>query len=597
MFPCVVPILLENGPELQRHRLREAVVDVIERARIDVVLALPALALAVEGDLAVQTHPRHIDAEQLLPHGMALRRGEIRLLIHDVLEVVHHGAVGDEGERVREMAVAELRGILAEEAVAPRPGEKFHGHGVNLARLHRGPHERGGHAVAVQIAGEGMARLVRDDFHVVLGAVEVCEDEGHAVIGNGRAVAAAFLAGRGEHVHQVDAEHRAEELARLGGELVIELFALGQDVVRAAGRARVAGGKAQRLVRKAERIRLAEPLGLCAADAVRQRDEIFHDGGAELLHVRLAVAVALHAVVAERGVALKAKLFAHLVAQVHEPVIDLVHFRLVFLIPAALGLPGGQALGVVGARLEGGELRKRVGAALEGNLRAGQQLFIFLREVIFLLHVRHNHRGEGLAGDLRVQKRQRAVFLLEFGAEGRGEQRFGEGVVVFLELRACAVPEFLFAVVKPVARVDAVADARQRGLRAHMLFELLTAQKRRAGLFIGGSSAKLLRPFFVLRLHRVQIRALVGHFRKGGHDHYSLSVMKVEGWSARGAVPRGCSAFYYTHRVPFFQPVRAFSARTSPAFDEWPRLPYNEKERSRKGEIRNDKAGTRARRD
>ena len=39
------------------------------------------------------------------------------MLVDDVLEVVHHCTVGDEGQRTRQMAVAELAGIRAEEAI------------------------------------------------------------------------------------------------------------------------------------------------------------------------------------------------------------------------------------------------------------------------------------------------------------------------------------------------------------------------------------------------------------------------------------------------------------------------------------------------
>ena len=45
-------VLLNPGPEVQGHGLGQAVVNVVEGAGIDVALALPALALAVEGDLA-----------------------------------------------------------------------------------------------------------------------------------------------------------------------------------------------------------------------------------------------------------------------------------------------------------------------------------------------------------------------------------------------------------------------------------------------------------------------------------------------------------------------------------------------------------------
>ena len=57
------------------------------------VLPLPALALAVEGDIPIQAHPGHIHPQQLLPHGVALGRGHVRVGVHLMLEVVHQRAV------------------------------------------------------------------------------------------------------------------------------------------------------------------------------------------------------------------------------------------------------------------------------------------------------------------------------------------------------------------------------------------------------------------------------------------------------------------------------------------------------------------------
>ena len=97
------------------------------------VLALPAHALRVERDLAVELHPRHIDAEQLLPNGVALGRRHFGLFIHDVLEVVDHRAVGNERQRAGEVAVEELLRVGAEKAVCPGLCEELHRHRVDLA--------------------------------------------------------------------------------------------------------------------------------------------------------------------------------------------------------------------------------------------------------------------------------------------------------------------------------------------------------------------------------------------------------------------------------------------------------------------------------
>ena len=261
-------------------------------------LALPVLTRTVERDLAVQTHPRLVDGGQLFPLGMALLRGHVGLLIDNVLEVVNHRAVGDEGQRPGQMAVTELAGILAEETVRPRPSEELHRHRVDLAGLHAGPYIGVRDAVAVHIGGKGMAGLMGHDLHIVLGAVEVGKDEGHLIIAQTGAVAAARLAGGGQHIHQLIVQHFVEEFAGLGGKLLIEFFALPQDRIGIARRLGVAAAEHQGVVRHVHRVLLAKAAGLLPVDAVRQRHQIFDNGCTELFNVCLGVAVAAHAVVA-----------------------------------------------------------------------------------------------------------------------------------------------------------------------------------------------------------------------------------------------------------------------------------------------------------
>ena len=72
---------------------------------------------------------------------------------------------------------------------------------------------------------------------------------------------------------------------------MIELPAGGEDVVRPAAGLRVAAAEGEGVVRIAHRIGLAEALGLAAEDLVGEGDYVLDDGGAEALHVLLAVAV------------------------------------------------------------------------------------------------------------------------------------------------------------------------------------------------------------------------------------------------------------------------------------------------------------------
>ena len=445
---------------------------------------------------------------------MALRRGPLRVGVDLMLEVVHHRAVRQEGQRAGEVAVEELARVRTEKAVRPRLREKLHAHRVDLAGLHAGPDIFQRHAVAVGPAGEGVARLVGDDLDVVLGAVEVCEDEGDLIVHDRGAVAAAGFALRGEHVHQAVAQHLAEEHRRLRAELAVELHALCQNVVRRARRTRVSAAELQRGVGKAHRILLADALGLTAIDLRRDGDDIFPHRGAEGLDVLLRVAVSAHAVIAELGIAVVAELAAHRVAQLHELVIDAVEVRLMLLIPCALGLPSGEAAGIVRVGLEGAQLGERVGLALKRDLGGGDELLVFLRQLVFLLQLADDLRGEGLARDLRVDEHQVAEFRREVRAEGAFEHRGGPSLRVFLQLRSGIVPEGLLRVIECVARVDAVAHGGERRRRVEVLLLGLPREEGLARLGVSLRRLQLLRQRRKTLLERLHVGADIGHFGK-----------------------------------------------------------------------------------
>ena len=164
--------------------------------------------------------------------------------------MVHHRAVGDEGQRVGKVAVHKLVRVRPEEALRVQPAEKLHAHRVHLARFQgrRGVFRRD--ALAVHPVGKGVARLVGDHLHVALRAVEVGKDERDLVLQDVGAETAAHLALGGKHVKQSSVQHRAEKLAGFGRKRVVKRPALRQDVVRRAHGARVAAPEAQRGVRE-----------------------------------------------------------------------------------------------------------------------------------------------------------------------------------------------------------------------------------------------------------------------------------------------------------------------------------------------------------
>ena len=96
MRPCGVKAQQE---ELQRGHGGQAVINIVEGALIDVELTLPAGTAAIEGQV-VEIDPGAVLVLQFQPDGVALVRGEVGVLVHPVLELVHDAAIGQEEEAV-----------------------------------------------------------------------------------------------------------------------------------------------------------------------------------------------------------------------------------------------------------------------------------------------------------------------------------------------------------------------------------------------------------------------------------------------------------------------------------------------------------------
>ena len=181
-----------------------------------------------------------------------------------------------------QMAVAELAGILSEEAVRPRPREELHRHRVDLAGLHAGPYIGVRDAVAVHIGGKGMAGLMGHDLHIVLGAVEVGKDEGHLIIAQTGAVATTRLAGVDSTSISSSSSILLKNSPVSGGKAPHRnFFALPQDRIGIARRLGVAAAEHQGVVGGVHRVLLAQAPGLLAVDAVGHGDEVFHHSSAE----------------------------------------------------------------------------------------------------------------------------------------------------------------------------------------------------------------------------------------------------------------------------------------------------------------------------
>ena len=306
---------------------------------------------------------------------------------------------------------------------------------------------------------------------VALGPVEIRENERHIVIRQLRHVAAALLAVGREEVHELALPHRAKEFGGLRGELVVEFGRRVHNVVGSSLRARVAGLEFKGIVGEAHRVGFPEAFCLLLVDFAGDRNEILLNRLAELLDIVLVVGDAVHPVVAELEVVLVAELFAHLIAELYKLVIIFVELFLVLLVPGALGLPGGEAHGVVRVALLRGHAGEGHGLAHEGDLGGGEKLLVGHREVVLLLHLPDDLRREGLEVHLRRLEDNRPELRLEFRTEFRVYERDREFVELLLESRAGLVPVGRLRVVEFVPGVDRVADGGNRRDRLDLAVE------------------------------------------------------------------------------------------------------------------------------
>ena len=348
----------------------------------------------------------------------------------------------------------------------------------------------------------------------MLGAVEVGKNERYLIIPQAGAVAARRLAGGGKHVQQLIVQHGVKEDAGFGRKFLIEFFTLGQNGIGIAAGGGVAGTEHQGIIGKAHGVLFAQALGLLTVDAVRQRHQILDHGGTELFYIRFGIAVAAHAVVAQGGVTLVPQLFAHLIPQVGQLVINIIQLFLVVLIPLALGFPGGQAAGIVRVILERAQLGQSVHPAFKRDLCAGQQLAILLGQLVFLLQFLHDIGRECLALNFGVHKHQVAVFFGKVFAVGACQHGGGPGILPLLDLRHGAVGKFHLFIIELIPRINGMAHAGQGEQGIHMLVQHLLLQKSGAGSGIVGGVLQTLGQCGKLFFQGAHVRALIGHFGK-----------------------------------------------------------------------------------
>ena len=476
-------------------------------------LALPAGAPAVERQI-LEVIPGAVLMLQRHPDLIALGGGQVGIFIHAVLELVHHAAVGDEGEGLLAVGDLILAGGGAEEQVVEGAGEELHAHGVALAGLHGGAHELGNDALLHGApAGKGVARLVGQHVHVAGGAVEVGENEGGMVVVNLGAVAAGGLAVLAEHVQQLIFIHVVDEGGGLGAQIVVHLQTGGQDVVGAALGDGVAVGEEHQVIVELQLVK-ADALGLGLLYPGHDGHQVGSDLITEGSHLGGVVAVAAQTVVGQGDEVVVAHHAALGGADVDKLVIEPVQLLTVLVEEAALGLGGRLADGTVGALLVGAQLGQGHGLAVELHHGGGVQLLVLAGELILLLNQLHHLRLEGAEFNLQVGENQLAELLLQGGAEGGGQHG---GVDLLLQLTQegeVLVVEVVLLVVEFVTGVDGVADIGQVAHGADMAADDIEPVDGGDLVLHRGGGAQGVTDLRELLLQCIDIQTGIGHLGK-----------------------------------------------------------------------------------
>ena len=388
------------------------------------------------------------------------------MLVDDVLEGVHHGAVGQEGEGVQRVHILIFFRVFAEELVDILPGEELHAHGMGLCGLHAAAADlQGEFVVGDQVGVEGVARFMGHHIHIARRAVEVGQDKGLLIGGDLRAVAAAPLVFAGVHIEGVVFQHHINEVAGLGAHLVIHLSGRPEDLLLAALGLGVAAGDDHAIVVEAIGIDAQIP-GIFQPQTGNRGHDGLQDIAAEDLYLRLAVAHPVHPVIAQLHEVPVAHLFGHPIPDLDHAVIDIVqllrvpvHLRAKDLI----GLPPGLPVVVLEIFCQ-----RRPGKLFAPELKLQRRhIFgIFTDQLIFLDHVLHDHGRHGLGGHLKIAEIHRRQRLLQLRPEGGGQKCIAVFRVQAAHLGTDLVQIFLFLRIIFVRRVAAVADIAKVHRRA-----------------------------------------------------------------------------------------------------------------------------------
>ena len=216
-----------------------------------------------------------------------------------------------------------------------------------------------------------MPRLVRDDVHISLCSIEVGKNEGRFIIQNAGAIPSSLLSLGRKQVHQLIFQHIIKEFSGFRRAPLIEFLTGCHDILRFPHRLRISAAELDGIVRIAHRVGFPKALCLSLVHLRRHRNHIFDNSFPELFHIRLVIAVPVHAVITKLHKVVVAQLLSHLIAQVHHLIIDFIQLVLIVFVPLPLRLPGGKTSLIIFVVFKQCHLGKRVLLPFKRNLRTG----------------------------------------------------------------------------------------------------------------------------------------------------------------------------------------------------------------------------------
>ena len=503
---------LAQQEELQRRHGGQAVVDIIEGQLIDVQLALPARAPAIEGQ-AVKVDPGAVFLFQTEPDVVALVGRQGGVLVHDVLELVHFAPVRQEDQALLGVGQGVLGGIGPEQQFVPGSGQKLHGHRVDLSALHTGALEVLGDGVVPggQIALEGVAGLVGQHVHIAGGVVPVGKDEGGLVVGQDGHIAAVGLAGPAQDVEQLVVLHKVDERGRLGAQLMVHGAGGVHPHLVALDRHGVAVRERHVQVREGG-VLDAGAFGAAGHDLGQQGHHVPGHLIPKDANLLGAVADPVHPRIGQLAVVVVAQNGRLPVQVLDGALIQLVELGAVGVKVAGFGLKGGPADGGVQALLIGSQLGDGQLLAVQLHQRAAVQPLVQAGNGVGLLlqggdaavhredgvaHPRHAGGAEGFGQGVQMGVGQNGPVDFHLGA--------GHG-------RAVLVEKVLLGLPVGVAGIAGVVDVGEVGggaERAHG--GALVVVDLGQGL-AGGGGSRVGGKLPALGQDGVDVGACVGHF-------------------------------------------------------------------------------------